>query len=113
MSTWRSDAAAGAGPSAAITLDGGHQIACRPAAFTADTACCTRRGSGPKRAAYSAGETVRPEPRRAASWSWLRAMRPKLKKTVVVQSAGPRWAARRMAVARVGGGLGIGACAAG
>src|SRR2546423_1884682 len=107
MSTPSSCDTAGAGPSAAMRLDGGRQEGRRPAASSAATATRTNAGSGPKRAAHSGAGTVWPDPTRASSWAWLRTVRPKLRKTVVEESAGPRGVDLRIASARVGVGISI------
>src|SRR5438552_18135494 len=97
MSTPSSREAAGAGPSAAIKLDGDRQIACRPAACSVATARWTKTGSGPKRAAYSDADTVLPEASSASRWPWLRILSPKLRKTVVEEPATPKGVERLMA----------------
>src|SRR6266702_5555456 len=105
MSTPSSCETDGAGPSAAIRLDGGCQTARRPAASSVATARWTRTGSGPKRAAYSDADTVLPDASSASSWPWLRTFRPKLRKTVVEESAGPRRVEWLIAATSVGGGF--------
>src|SRR5207302_1519720 len=105
MSTPSSWEAAGAGPSAAMRLDGGRQTARRPAVSSVAMALWTRTGSGPNRAAYSDADTVFPDVRSASSWPWLRTLRPKLRKMVVDESAAPRRVDRLIALAKVGGGF--------
>src|SRR5262245_6934619 len=84
MSTFSSAAATGAGPSAAIRLDGDCQRASNPRALRKATARLTSEGAG-------AGVA-----------------RPKLRLTVVARVAGPRSVALLMAAASVSGGLGMG-----
>jgi len=82
--TCSSAAAAGAGPSAAMRLEGGRHAAVMPDAFNVATAFSTSNASG-------AG------PRR-----------PKFRLTATVAFAGPRSVARAIAWERVGAGLGTG-----
>src|ERR1700737_960806 len=105
MPTPSSDAATGAAASAAITLDPGSQLARRPCAFSVATTCSTDAASIPKRDAYSSAEIVLPAAISAARSAALRTLRPKLRKTVVAVSAGPRSTARLIAAGRVRGGF--------
>src|SRR6266550_2781470 len=108
MSTWNRCAAAGAGPSAEIRLDGETQVARRRAARKTAIAGWTSPGSGPNLAAYSEGKIVFSAASSAASSSACRALRLRLRDTAVAVSAGPRSVADLIALASVGAGLGTG-----
>src|SRR5207245_1384068 len=103
MSIANTAATAGAGPSAAISAEPGRHVAWRPAATSTLRAAWTRMGSGPNRAVYSSGVTVRPDATSLASSSpWL-TLRPRLSSMWVAMPDGPSFAACLIAVARGGG----------
>src|SRR5215467_12002902 len=101
MSTFSSRATAGAGPSAAITLEPICHEARRPDVESVVVARATWVGSGPNSAAYSAGDTERPDAINDVNRPGLRGCNPKLRSTVTVASAGPSLTALRMALASV------------
>src|ERR1700686_4888373 len=104
MSTCSTDAASGAGPSAAINPDPVCHEVVKPTLRSQATAAWTAAWSGPNAAAYVAGETIWPDAINFARRSGSLALSAKLSETVVPSPAGPRWTALRMAAARVGAG---------